>query len=212
MRPAAAFKIRVGLGIILTMEKDYYENPANVENYSKFNPEHDGALLIDALCAWLTDGSSVLELGIGPGKDFDLLSKHFKVTGSDFSGAFLERYRARNPVADLLQLDARTLATERHFDGIFSNKVLIHLSPKELTQSFSRQHQLLNDGGVILHSFWYGEGDQQFGDLTLRRRNEHDLALLLEDKFDVLALERHAKMKEGDSIYVVARKKSSDVL
>ena len=192
------------------MEKDYYENPANVENYSKFNPEHDGALLVEAFCDWLPDGATVLELGIGPGKDCDLLSRHFRVTGSDFSNAFLERYRAKHPDADLLLLDARTLLTERRFDGIFSNKVLIHLSEEELVQSFARQHELLNDGGIILHSFWYGEDEQHFGELTLRRRNEQDLPLLLEDKFDLLALERHAKMKEGDSIYVVARKKISE--
>jgi len=30
---------------------------------------------------------------------------------------------------------------------------------------------------------------------------------MLEESFDILVLEKHAKMAEGDSIYVVARKK-----
>ncbi len=189
------------------MERDYYENATNVENYSKFTPAHDGALLVDALSAWLPEGATVLELGMGPGKDFELLSKRFKVTGSDFSNAFLERYRAMDPAADLMQLDARTLSTDRCFDAIFSNKVLVHLTPEELAESLARQHEVLNDGGVLLHSFWYGEGVEQFGDLTLRRHNEHDLRAVFEEHFDILALERHAKMKDGDSIYAVARKK-----
>jgi cyclopropane fatty-acyl-phospholipid synthase-like methyltransferase len=189
------------------MEKNYYEDAANVETYSKFTPAHDGALLVDALGAWLPEGSSVLELGMGPGKDYKLLSQRYKVTGSDFSTAFLGRYRALDPAAELLQLDARTLATERHFDAIFSNKVLIHFSPEDLQKSFMRQHEVLNDDGVIMHSFWNGEGQKEFGGLTLVYHNERDLTSMLEGSYDILALEQHAKMAEGDSVYVVARKK-----
>jgi cyclopropane fatty-acyl-phospholipid synthase-like methyltransferase len=191
------------------MEKNYYDNVTNVENYSKFTPAHDGALLVDALSAHLPEGSSVLELGMGPGKDYRLLSQHFKVTGSDFSNAFLDRYRAQDPTAELLQLDARTLATDHCFDAIFSNKALIHLSAAELQQSFARQHEVLNDGGLMLHSFWNGEGQKEFDGLTLVYHNTRDLTALLEASFDILALVEHAKMQEGDSIYVVARKKTT---
>jgi cyclopropane fatty-acyl-phospholipid synthase-like methyltransferase len=189
------------------MEKNYYENPANVESYSKFTPAHDGALLVDALSAHLPEGSTVLELGMGPGKDYKLLAQHFKVTGSDFSSAFLDRYRAQDPAAELLQLDARTLQTEHCFDAIFSNKALIHFSSEELQQSFARQHEVLNDNGLIMHSLWHGEGQKEFEGLTLVYHNEQDLTAMLEDSFDILVLERHAKMAEGDSICVVARKK-----
>ena len=191
----------------MSNEKDYYENPDNVANYSKFNPTHDGALLVDALLPWLEEGATVLELGMGPGKDLELLGQRYRVTGSDFSSAFLERYRDKSPAADLLLLDALTIDTDRHFDAVFSNKVLVHMSADELAESFARQHAVLNPGGVILHSFWYGEGEQDFGELTLRRRNENDLPPLLEPHFEILALERHAKMKDGDSLYVVARKR-----
>ena len=192
---------------LLPMERNYYENEANVENYSKFTPAHDGGLLVDALSAHLADGASVLELGMGPGKDYKLLSQRFAVTGSDFSNAFLERYRAQDPSAELLQLDARTLETDRRFDAIFSNKVLIHFSPEELQQSFARQHDVLNVGGLIMHSFWCGEGQKNFEGLTLVYHNEEDLTAMLEPSFDILAFEQHAKMAESDSIYVVARKK-----
>ncbi len=189
------------------MEPDYYENEANVENYSKFTPSHDGSLLVDVLAGFLPEGSSVLELGMGPGKDYQLLSDRFSVTGSDFSNTFLERYRAKDPAAELLHLDARTLDTDRHFDAVFSNKALIHFSADELQQSFARQHAVLNEQGLMLHSFWYGEGEQAFGELTLVRYNEQDLTAMLEGSFDILALKQHAKMADGDSIYVVARKR-----
>ncbi len=188
------------------MNNNFYEDAANVEQYSQFTPAEDGSLLVEALQSWLPEGSSVLELGIGPGKDFKLLSQRYKATGSDFSNAFLERYRALDASADLLQLDARTLDTDRHFDAIYSNKVLIHCSTEELQQSFDRQHEVLNDNGLMLHSFWYGEGTQEFGELTMVRHNERQLKAMLEGSFEILVLEKHAKMAEGDSIYVVARK------
>jgi SAM-dependent methyltransferase len=188
-------------------EQSYYENEANVESYSKFTPSHDGSLLVDALATWLPAGSSVLELGMGPGKDFRLLNERFSVTGSDLSNTFLQRYRKQDPEADLLQLDALTLETDRRFDAVFSNKVLIHMSPAQLEQSFARQHAVLNKGGLILHSFWCGEGEQTFGGLTLVRHNEQDLTAMLEGSFRILALEKHAKMADDDSIYIVARKR-----
>jgi cyclopropane fatty-acyl-phospholipid synthase-like methyltransferase len=129
------------------------------------------------------------------------------MTGSDFSKLFLQRYREQDPAADLLHLDARTLETNRTFDAIYSNKALIHLSSAELEQSFERQHALLNDNGLILHSFWYGEGEDTFDNLTLVYHNEQELTKMLEASFDIVALKKHAKMEDDDSIYVLARKK-----
>jgi len=189
------------------MKENYYENKEKVDYYTNFMPTHDGALLIDVLSEHLPKEAAVLELGMGPGKDFKRLSRHYRVTGSDFSHLFLQRYREQDPAADLLHLDARTLATERTFDAIYSNKALIHLSAAELQQSFDRQHAVLNDNGLILHSFWAGEGEDTFNNLTLVYHNEQDLTKMLETSFDIVALERHAKMDDDDSIYVLARKK-----
>jgi len=189
------------------MNKDYYENEEKVDYYTNFTPAHDGALLIDMLSKHLPEEAAVLELGIGPGKDFKQLSRRYRVTGSDFSHLFLQRYREQDPAADLLHLDARTLETERTFDAIYSNKALIHLTAAELQQSFDRQHAVLNDNGLILHSFWAGEGEDTFNNLTLVYHNDQDLTKILETSFDIVALERHAKMNDDDSIYVLARKK-----
>jgi SAM-dependent methyltransferase len=188
-------------------EIDYYDNEDNVSNYIKFTPAHDGAELVDALRAELPDQSAVLEIGMGPGKDFKLLGESFAVAGSDRSRVFLERYRGLDPDADLLSLDAITLETSRSFDAIFSNKALIHMSSDDLARSFARQHDILTEKGLILHSFWYGQGQREFNGLTLVYHNETDLTEMLEPLFEVVALKRHAKMADGDSIYVLARRK-----
>jgi len=189
------------------MDKNYYEKKQNVDHYTKFMPTEDGSLLIEVLGRHLPKEAAVLELGMGPGRDFEALSRRYRVTGSDFSQLFLQRYREQDPQADLLHLDARTLDTQRTFDAVFSNKALIHLSPAELGQSFERQHALLNDNGLILHSFWYGEGEDTFNDLTLIYHHEQDLTKLLQPCFDIVTMEKHAKMADDDSIYVLARKK-----
>ena len=99
------------------MELEYYENEENLDHYTKFTPAHDGALLIEVLSEHLPEDAAVLELGMGPGKDFKLLSRHYRATGSDLSRLFLQRYREQDPAADLLHLDARTLETERRRHG-----------------------------------------------------------------------------------------------
>jgi len=187
---------------------EYYENKEHVEKYIRFTPSHDGSFLIDLLVGALPAGSTVLELGMGPGNDFDVLSRSFEVTGSDFSREFLRLNRARNAEADLLHLDARTLVldTDRTFDGIYSNKALIHLGREALRESFSRQHAVLNDAGLVLHSFWYGEGEEEYSGLRMVKHTEEELTKMLEGPFNVLDIGRHAKMAENDSVYVLARK------
>ncbi|MBT8441564.1 MAG: class I SAM-dependent methyltransferase [Gammaproteobacteria bacterium] len=187
---------------------DYYEDKKKVQSYINFTPSNDGSMLVDKLVEALPQGSRVLEIGIGPGKDFDLLARHFDVVGSDYSQEFLRLYRLRNDHAHLLHLDARTLQTDLTFDAIFSNKALIHMSRKELRGSFVRQRDVLNTEGLILHSFWYGREEQEFEGLRLIQHTEQELESMLEDYFEILDIGRHAKMSEDDSVYVLARKKN----
>jgi cyclopropane fatty-acyl-phospholipid synthase-like methyltransferase len=105
-----------------------------------------------------------------------------------------------------MQLDARTLTTDRTFDCIYSNKVLIHLTRQELEQSLARQHEILNENGLLLHSFWHGDKEDIFADLRITYYTEQQLLELMNDSYEVLEIKRHAKMTEGDSVYVLARK------
>lgn len=187
---------------------DYYENKETVGQYIKFTPTHDGAMLVDMLVEILPAGATVLELGIGPGKDFERLSKHFAVTGSDTSREFLQLFRQKNEHADLVRLDAKTLETERTFDCIFSNKVLFHLNRQELRESFARQHEVLNDNGLLLHSLWHGSGDDEYSGLKFYYYTEQDIEDLLGESYDIVKIGRHAKMAADDSVYVLARKKN----
>jgi cyclopropane fatty-acyl-phospholipid synthase-like methyltransferase len=81
----------------------FFDIEENVNEYIELAEGFDGAILINELKNHLPQGSSVLELGMGPGKDLDLLSKQYTVTGSDSSNVFINLYRKKNEQADLEQ-------------------------------------------------------------------------------------------------------------
>jgi 2-polyprenyl-3-methyl-5-hydroxy-6-metoxy-1,4-benzoquinol methylase len=148
---------------------------------------------------------------MGPGKDLDLLNETFCATGSDCAQPFLDLYRERRPQADLLLLDAITMdaaiAAGRTFDAIYSNKVLYHLTREELRSSLRRQAQVLNPGGLLLHSLWYGEGEEDMHGLHFAYYTEMTFGELVGDEFEVVETSRYTEMEPDDSFYVVLRKR-----
>ena len=185
---------------------DYFDNEKNVEDYVKMAEGYDGRELIDVLRKYLPEGSSVLELGMGPGVDLDILSQYYQVTGSDRSQAFVDRYRKQHETADLLLLDAVEMNTDRHFDAIYSNKVLHHLTREELQRSLQVQAEILNDQGILLHSLWYGDKEESHQGLRFVYYTEASFQALLEDTFVVLKAERYTEMDDNDSIYFILQK------
>lgn len=189
----------------------YYNNEENVEQYIHMAEGYDGKVLIAALRAFLPDGAAVLELGMGPGKDLLLLGQHYQVTGSDSSAVFVARFRAAHPDADLLQLDAVTLATDRQFNGIYSNKVLYHLTRSQLITSLEQQARLLLPGGIALHSFWHGEGAEDMHGLHFAYYTEESLREVIGSTYDIITMQRYTEMEPDDSVYVVLRKRHDSV-
>jgi trans-aconitate methyltransferase len=186
---------------------NYFDDEANVEAYIRMAEGYDGRAFVEVLKDLLPKGAKVLELGMGPGVDLLLLEEAgFQVSGSDRSKVFLERFRAAHPEADLLQLDAVTLETGRKFDCIYSNKVLIHLSQGELRESFHRQADLLNPGGLLLHTFWYGEGEEEHDGLRTTYHTRETLTEALRDAFDIQAFARYAEIEPGDSFYIILKR------
>lgn len=184
----------------------YYDNEKNVEQYIKMAEGFDGKLLIEVLGKYLVNGSSVLELGMGAGKDLVSLSDKYNMTGSDASDVFIQHVRKTNPDVDLLQLDAVTLNTNRQFDALYSNKVLYHLTQDDLMRSFDQQFRLLKPNGIGLHSFWYGTGSEEMYGLNCAYYTEETLQKIASNNFDVLEVNRYTEMDEDDSLYIVIRK------
>ena len=60
---------------------DFYDEEKNVESYVQMAEGYDGRELVDVLKQHLAPGSTVLEVGMGPGKDLALLAEAFAATG-----------------------------------------------------------------------------------------------------------------------------------
>lgn len=184
----------------------YYDDEKNIQTYIKMAEGYDGRILVDALREHLPSGSKVLELGMGPGKDLDLLARDYEVTGSDRSKIFLDLYRKRNKNARLLNLDAHTIRTRKRFDCIYSNKVLHHLTARQLARSFEHQYDILYDDGLALHSFWYGEGEEKHHGLRFNYYTESDIIGIVSEVFDVVDMGRYKELTKDDSFYIILRK------
>jgi cyclopropane fatty-acyl-phospholipid synthase-like methyltransferase len=160
---------------------------------------------VEQFGAFVTAGSNVLELGMGPGTDLLLLNQKYRVTGSDYSDHFLSHFRLRNPDIPLLRLDAETITTVRCFDAVYSNKVLHHLSPEQLENSIKRQREVVRKGGLLFHTFWIGTEKRREHDLCFNRYLPEDAALLFASAGKVVAIDKYPEMNADDSFYIAVK-------
>lgn len=182
----------------------FYDDEETALQYIAMADGYDGRELVEALKSHLPIGASVLEIGMGPGVDLNLLKVCYEATGSDNSEFFLDRYRGSDPDSDLIRLDAVALDTERVFDCVYSNKVLHHLNNEELARSLRRQKQILSESGLIMHSFWRGTGVDEHHGLKFVNQTEDTLRSIVGEVFNVLDVVVYKEMEEGDSLYVLA--------
>ncbi len=189
------------------MSQEYYKTKESVKEYIRLASGVDGNELINRLKEFLPADSTVLEIGSGPGTDWKLLCKDYKVTGSDSSLEFLSHLTSSHPTGKFIELDAVSLSVNEQYDGIYSNKVLHHLKDNELIDSIERQNEILNSGGIVCHSFWKGKGSEIFKGLFVNYHSELLLRDFFEKYFEILVLENYAEFDEDDSIILIAKKR-----
>jgi len=184
----------------------FWDDRKNVNEYIEMARGFDGAELIEILKNHLAGGRTVLELGMGPGKDLDILGRTYQVTGSDHSQVFLDMYTETHKDVDLLKLDAVTLETDRTFDCIFSNKVLQHLTRDDLSTSFKNQSRLMNEDSILFHALWYGnKEDEEFNGLRFVYYTEETLKEHIRD-YELIDFKTYTEMEKDDSFYVILKK------
>ena len=185
---------------------DYFMNRENVNQYKKMLVDYDGVWLINKLSEYVSDGVTILELGMGAGLDLELLAKKYNVLGSDNSPIFIDDYKAKDTGINVILLDAISIDINDKFDCIFSNKVLQHLTKQQFIQSLDNQKSHLNAQGIIFFSLWYGEHIEELmfdGQLRFTYYTEKDIEDIVKDDFNILNLERYTESDDMDSLLVV---------
>ena len=189
------------------MEGEYYKTKESVEEYIRLAKDVSGKQLVEKLIRVLPPNSTILEIGSGPGTDWKILNESYNVTGSDNSTEFVNHLIDKNPNGAFLKLDAASLKTDQTFDGIYSNKVIHHLTDNELAKSVKRQAELLNSEGIICHSFWKGEGSEIFKGLFVNYHHEASLKEIFKDHFEILSIDNYKEFEENDSLLLIGKKK-----
>jgi SAM-dependent methyltransferase len=188
----------------------HYDTKEGIDEYINHSEKWNGRQLIKILLQHLPESSTLLELGMGPGRDFEILTKAYRVTGSDKSQAFLDRFREKNKDAELLKLDAVTIHTEKKFDCIYSNKVLQHLTRNELKKSLQRQKEILNPNGIAFHALWRGDKIEEKKGLLFTYYQIDGLKKIIGDDFDILDIQTFTEMEKDDSIYFILSKTTTE--
>ena len=189
---------------------EYFDDENNVKDYIKMleNYDYNPMILINILKKHLKKDATLLELGMGPGQDLDILKKYYNVTGSDSSQIFLDRYKKRHPESDIIQIDARNIRIKRKFDCIYSNKVLIHLTKEECNSSIKQQKKLLNSKGILFHTFWFGTKTEKYKELLFTYYTEDELKNMIKDDYNIVSIERYTEDKKDDSILLIVQRKN----
>lgn len=186
---------------------NFYDDPENVKKYIQMCKGYDGNNLYKLLSKSLPVKSSLLELGSGAGLDIEYLKRVYSVTGSDLSDAFLSVCEEKHPDVPFLKLNVKKLELNALYDCIYSNKVLHHLTKKELKSSLLQQAKFLSSNGLIAHSFWLGNKDEEMNGLLFTYYNQDELINHISGAYDIVSTLSYQEFEENDSLFVVARVK-----
>jgi cyclopropane fatty-acyl-phospholipid synthase-like methyltransferase len=184
-----------------------YETKNGVEEYIKMCEGYDNSKFKDLILKHLDKGSSMLEVGMGPGNDFEWLSEYYDLTGSDYSEEFISRAKIRFPDGEFLILDGITLETNKKYDGIYSCKVYQHFDLDLVEKALKRQSEILNDEGIIIHSFWIGDTVFDDGDMRATYHDKEKLRALINKYFVLLEEVEYEEFEPKDSIFILASKR-----
>jgi len=192
---------------------NFWNSAENCESYIQLADGYDGKELLEHFHKYISKGSKVLELGMGPGKDLDMLREDYQAVGTDYSDFFVKRYKELHPDADVRQADAITLEgipskDESLFDAVYSNKVLQHLTKEEAQRSLENQAKIIKDGGYLFHALWYGEKIEHHKGLLFTQYTENSIRELLPDNIHLESFEMYDEMGKNDSLWVLLQKRS----
>jgi SAM-dependent methyltransferase len=140
----------------------------------------------DAFVASLAPGATVLEIGVGTGRDASgFVAARHAVVGVDLSPAFAHHARATG--ADVILATARALPLrDASFDVIWTMSTLMHIPNDAIDGALREVGRVLSPGGVAAIGVWGGPDVENYLDharyspprLFSRRSDERWRAML----------------------------------
>lgn len=134
--------------------KAYYDSPGVPAVYAAKSGLLAAEKAILAYLAGELRGSSLLDIGVGPGRTVpDLRAACGRYTGIDYSTNMLHLGRARHPDADLLLCDARRLCfPSASFDAVFFCNAIDDVGHEDRLRILGEVHRVLKAPGIFVFS------------------------------------------------------------
>ena len=134
---------------------DYYNQ--NIDKFVSDTKDVEFTSTQDLFLSYLKEGSSILDLGCGSGRDTKcFLSKGYKVCASDGSIEICKAASAYLGIEVKHQL-FNELDDYEIYDGIWACSSILHLDRKMLVDAFRRINKALKENGILYTSFKYSE-------------------------------------------------------
>ncbi len=185
------------------MQDNIFNDEKFVKEYCEMLVGYNNSFVVNNFKKYVPENLKVLELGVGPGLDYDTLKDNYNITPSDTSNVFLEMFNKKYE-NKAIYLCAKDLDTTDIFDCIFSNKVLQVLNDQEMKESFINQYKILNNKGLLFHCIWIDEKNRN---LDSNYTTVSKILNITKDLYDIIEIIHYSEMEENDSIIFIARKK-----
>ncbi len=189
---------------------DYFKNSNNVDKYLEMVANYDASFIVNEVLRFLPKGSTLLELGIGSGKDLELLAQSYTVVGSDYSQFFVDKFNEKQTGIKVMLLDAIKMEINLTFDCIYSNKVLHHLTREEFKISLYNQARCLNQNGIIFMTLWRGEYKEELLCEQTYRATYYlvnDIEEIVSDYYKIISIQTYEEFETDDSMMIVLKAK-----
>lgn len=183
----------------------------SIEYYNKYaakifedTVERDMQELMKDFLEYLEEGSTVLDMGCGSGRDsLYFYEQGYDVTALDASEEMCKLAEIHTGL-DVLLMRYEDMEFAAVFDGIWASEALIHMPKTELPEILTRMMAALRDHGILYMSFREGEfegfqGERYFCDFT-----ENSLRRLLAGSRELQIIKIWTS--ENGWIHVLARK------
>lgn len=165
--------------------------------------------------AQLPKGTSILDLGCGPGQDARYLRRQgFHAYGVDLTWSFLQAAKRRAPRLPIIQADMQFLSFHQQaFDGIWAAASVIHLPKARARTLFRKLFTLTKPGGWLAITVMYGRevgvpNDQWIPGRYLAKWFKAELKQAVKAaKWDVVSVEKvKGQERKGSWLNLLARR------
>lgn len=165
---------------------EYYNQYASI--YFENTVDLDVSHLMEPFLSYLDEGSSVLDLGCGSGRDsLTFLDMGYDVTALDGSEEMCSLASIHTDL-DILHMQFKDLDFEEVFDGIWACASLVHIEKDKLPSIIKKISKALNPGGIFYMSVHRGDFEGIRNQRYFAEYNEQELQNILH-KFPELKIQ-----------------------